>query len=462
MQKKSILFISTERVNIFPTDLSLPSKRLHCIVASYYCFRLLVIYAPECENLNGFKGVERKITRTLFLSTSVVSAALITTSTVNSIAGAELSGVIAWAGIPTTIMLISTALGALTLGYLMENIGRRKGLVIGLACGVLGSLSAGVAIWRGSFPLFLVGMAMIGFARSAMQLSRFAAAEVYPPEKRGQAIANVVLGGTVGSIVGPLLVGFAGALAVRVGLNELAGPYGTALTLFILGALIILIWLRPDPMEIAQERTQQDQSDQESAEAVRSIPEILSQPGILVAITTMVIGQVVMVMVMVITSLHMKSLEHPLSNISIVISSHTFGMYAFSIFSGRLADRIGREAVIILGSVILILAGLSAGLSPDVIPIAIALFLLGLGWNLGYVGGSTLLTDQLSSGEQSRIQGINDLFVGLASASGSLGSGFVFAALGYQMMGFVGAAFAIIPLIVVVWWLRNPIRRIPA
>ncbi len=93
---------------------------------------------------------------------------------------------------------------------------------------------------------------------------------------------------------------------------------------------------------------------------------------------------------------------------------------------------------------------------------AIALFLLGLGWNLCYVGGSTLLTDQLSSGEQSRMQGVNDLFVGLASASGSLGSGFVFAALGYQMMGFVGAAFAIIPLVAAIWWLRNSARRVTA
>jgi predicted MFS family arabinose efflux permease len=108
-----------------------------------------------------------------------------------------------------------------------------------------------------------------------------------------------------------------------------------------------------------------------------------------------------------------------------------------------------------LGSLILILAGLSAGLSPDVLPIAVALFLLGLGWNFCYVGGSTLLTDQLSTAEQSRMQGVNDLFVGLASASGSLGSGFVFAAVGYQTMGFVGAAFATVPLILAVWWSRR-------
>ncbi len=408
--------------------------------------------------LKDYESVARKTTRTLFLSQSVVSAALITTGTVNSIVGAELSGIIAWAGLPATTLRVSAALGALTWGILMERTGRRGGLAIGLVIGALGSLSAGAAIWRGSFPLFLIGMGLFGFAQSAMQLGRFAAAEVNPAAKRGRAIATVVLGGTVGAIAGPLLVGPAGVLATRSGMDELVGPYGAALLLFILAALIVFTWLRPDPLDIAKEIASQDQAIHRKPESQREISKILRQPGVLVAITAMVIGQAVMVMVMVITSLYMKALGHALSDISLVISAHTFGMFAFSIFSGRLVDRIGREPVIMLGSAILILAGLSAGLSPDVLPLAIALFLLGLGWNLCYVGGSTLLTDQLSTPEQSRMQGVNDLFVGLASAIGSLGSGFVFAAVGFQTMGFVGAAFAILPLAVALWWRKNPAR----
>jgi MFS family permease len=440
------------------------NQNLHRSLAFRAMSILNAIFTMPKEDyvLKDYEGIARKITRTLFLSQGVVSAALITTGTVNSIAGAELSGVIAWAGLPATVLLISAALGALTWGLLMERIGRRGGLAIGLVIGALGAFSAGTAIWRESFPLFLVGMAMFGFAQSAMQLGRFAAAEVNPSEKRGRAIANVVLGGTVGSIVGPLLVGPAGVLATRAGIDELVGPYGTGLVLFLIAAMIALTWLRPDPLEVAKELALQDQATNRKTESLRAISEILRQPGVLVAIISMVIGQVVMVMVMVITSLHMKALEHSLSDISLVISSHTFGMFAFSIFSGRLVDRIGREPVIMLGSVILIIAGLSAGLSSDVLPIAIALYLLGLGWNLCYVGGSTLLTDQLSTAEQSRMQGVNDLFVGFASAIGSLGSGFVFAAVGYQIMGIVGAAFAILPLAFALWWTRNPTRLSPA
>jgi MFS family permease len=215
-------------------------------------------------------------------------------------------------------------------------------------------------------------------------------------------------------------------------------------------------------MRIARELATEEGSNQEQIPVARTVSEILRQPGVRVATLAMVFGQVVMVMIMVITSLHMKDLTHPLSSISIVISAHTLGMYAFSIISGRLADRIGREIVIILGSFFLVLAGLSAGLSPDVLPMALSLFLLGLGWNFCYVGGSTLLADQLSPQEQSRMQGVNDLLVGLASAVGSLGSGFVFAAVGFQTMGFIGAAFAVAPFLIAVWWARNPRKLIAA
>jgi MFS family permease len=421
-----------------------------------------LISFKECVILNGFKGVRRKITIALFLSQSVVSAAMITTGTVNSIVGAELSGIIALAGLPITVLLLAAALGAYFWGFLIEKNGRRNSLGIGLILGVFGGLFSALAIWKSLYILYLFGMALFGLANSAMQLGRFAAAEVHPKETRGKAIATVVLGGTVGSIAGPLLVGPTGVLANRAGLNELVGPYGAALILFTIASLIIFIWLRPDPSEIAKELTRIDQSIDPVSKPPRPIKIILKQPGVFVAITSMVIGQAVMVMIMVITGLHMKALTHPLSSISLVISAHTFGMFAFSVISGGLTDRLGREIVIMLGAGILILAGLSAGLSPEVLPLAVSLFLLGLGWNLCYVGGSTLLTDQLSPNEGSRMQGVNDLFVGAASAVGSLGSGFVFAAVGFQIMGFVGAAFAVIPLVIAFWWVRHPTRQVVA
>ena len=412
--------------------------------------------------MDDYQGFESKIIRTLFLSQSVVSAAVIATGTVNSIAGADLSGMVAWAGLPMAVLLLSGALGSLTWGFLMERIGRRKGLVIGLMLGAGGGVLAGSALWLETFSLFLAGMALFGFGQAAMMLARFAAAEVHPLEKRGRAMATVVLGGTIGAVAGPLLVGPTGLLASRFGFHELVGPYGASILLFTIAAAIVLIWLRPDPSEIARQRSLQEQQSQEKVEVIRSFRKILSQPGVRIAILSMVMGQAVMIMVMVITSLHMRALGHPLLNIAIVISAHTFGMYAFSIITGRLVDRMGREPVIMLGAFILILAGMSAGLSIYVAPLAVSLLLLGLGWNLCFVGGSVLLTDQLTHAEQSRMQGFNDLLVGLASAAGSLGSGFVFAVVGYQTMGFIGAVLALIPFAGALWWSRNTLRLAPA
>jgi MFS family permease len=225
----------------------------------------------------------------------------------------------------------------------------------------------------------------------------------------------------------------------------------------------VFFGLRPDPREIGREVAEKFPETVTGSGEVRtrSMLEIFRQPAAMVALISMVLGQMVMVLVMVITSLHMRDHNHMLSDISIVISSHTFGMYAFSIISGRLADRWGRGPVIIIGSATLVIACVAATFSPDVLPLGIALF-LGLGWNFCFVGGSTLLADQLSPLERARTQGFNDLLVGLASAVGSLGSGFIFAALGYNTMALISAAFALIPLLLASFWILNLTRKTPA
>jgi predicted MFS family arabinose efflux permease len=130
-------------------------------------------------------------------------------------------------------------------------------------------------------------------------------------------------------------------------------------------------------------------------------------------------------------------------------------MFAFSIISGRLTDRLGRLPVIAIGAATLLTACLLAPLSPAVLPIAVALFLLGLGWNFCFVGGSSLLADQLSPAERTKTQGFNDLLIGLMSALGSIGSGVIFATVGYGRMGLVGALAALLALGLTLWRHRS-------
>ncbi len=394
----------------------------------------------------NLESIARKITTILFTQQALASAGFIAAATLNSIVGKELSGHPNWAGVPTAIYLLAGAFAAFGWGYVFDAIGRRNGLTSGLIIGAIGSGISFYAIAIHSFAFFLGGMVFMGIANAAVQLARFAAAEVSNPQHRGRAISNVVIGGTVGSVVGPFVAGPAGKAILSFGINELAGAYLVSLILFVIAAVVIFIGLRPDPREIAKQIAEKYPDTIMRSKVVRSMVQIFSQPAALVALISMVLGQMVMVLIMVITSLHMRDHNHLLGDISIVISSHTFGMFAFSIISGRLSDRWGRLPVIITGSATLMLACIAATLSPDVLPLSVALFLLGLGWNFCFVGGSTLLADQLSPLERSRTQGFNDLLVGLASAVGSLGSGFIFASLGFNTMSWIAAAVSIIPL----------------
>jgi len=405
--------------------------------------------------VTNLESAARKITAILFAQQSLASAGFIAAATLNSIVRDEMSQNPSWAGVPTAVYLLAGAFSAFLWGYVFDAIGRRGGLVTGLITGVIGSCVTFYAIAIHSFPLFLTGMVMMGIANAAVQLGRFAAAEVHKPEHRGRAISNVVIGGTVGSVIGPFVAGPCGGIVGAWGVDELAGAYLFAAILFAIGALVVFFGLRPDPREIGAQVAEQFPETVSASGEVRSVLQILRQPAAQVAVISMVLGQMVMVLVMVITSLYMRGHDHALHSISAVISSHTFGMYAFSIISGRLADRWGRGRVALLGSATLVVSCIAATISSDVLPLGVALFLLGLGWNFCFVGGSTLLADQLSPLERARTQGFNDLLVGLASAFGSLESGFIFASLGYNMMAYVSAAVALIPLVVVIVWMTK-------
>lgn len=393
-----------------------------------------------------------RITRTLFATQSMASAALFASVTLASIVGAELSGRAAWAGVPSASQLGGVAVSAFIWGALMEKFGRRSGLLAGAGLGIVGAAIATGGVLGGSFWVFIVGLTLMGISRAATDQGRFAAADVHPPQSRARALSTVVFGGTIGAIVGPLLVGPSGVWMARLGLSELSGGFLSAVVLMAAATAILYFGLRPEPKLLATEVESKVQPSPTSGSLGRKLGDILRDPGVMFAMTVMICAQLVMVLVMVITALYMKANQHSLSNVSIVISSHTVGMFAFSVVSGRLADRFGRAPVILAGGLTLMLASLAAGLTTELMPLAAALFFVGFGWNLCYVGGSSLLSDHLRAGERTRTQGLNDTLVGLVSAVGSLSSGFAFAALGYAAIGQIGALICLIPVVQGVLW----------
>ena len=404
--------------------------------------------------MTDFTRIARRITFVLFLAQSFASAGFIAAAAINPILGAKLASDRSLATVPVAAYLFSGALSASAWGYLMDRLGRRNAITLGLLLGVAGNGLVLLAIETSSFALMLAGLMLMGTTNSATQLGRFAAAEVNPPDQRGRAISMVVLGGVIGTILARLSAAPMGSFVVTLGMDELSGAYLTTLILFALAAVIVFAALRPDPRDVGRDLAKMYPSSAPEGQS-RPILEILRQPAAITAVTAMVLGQVVMVAIMVITSLHMEDHQHARSDIYSVISAHTFGMFAPSLFSGWLLDKIGRAKMILIGSLTLLLACITAPLSPDVLPLGIALFLLGVGWNFCFVGGSTLLADQLSPLERSRTQGTNDFLVGLASAIISLTSGIVFNATGYTVMTVIAGALSLVPLGMVIVWMRR-------
>ncbi len=397
-----------------------------------------------------------RITFVLFLAQSFASAGFIAAAAINPILGEKLASHRSMATVPVAAYLLSGALSASVWGVLMDRIGRRNAITLGLVLGMIGNGLVLLAIENASFAWMILGLMLMGTTNSATQLSRFAAAEVTPPEHRGRAISTVVFGGVLGTILARLSAAPMGSFVVTLGMDELSGAYLTTLILFALAAILVFAALRPDPRDVGRELAKLYPSSAPEGQS-RPIMEILRQPAALTAVVAMALGQVVMVAVMVITSLHMEDHNHARSDIYSVVSAHTFGMFAPSIISGWLLDKIGRPKMILIGAATLLLACIAAPLSPNVLPLGIALFLLGVGWNFCYVGGSTLLSDQLSPLERSRTQGTNDFLVGLASALISLTSGFLFDASSFTVIAIVAGALSLIPLAMTVRWMRGSV-----
>lgn len=385
-----------------------------------------------------------RTTRTLLASVALGSTGHIAAVTVATVVAAELTGTDAWSGVPAAAVVLGAAAGSTLLSRLMSQRGRRVGLTLGYVISVIGAIVAAGGVIVQSFPLFLLGTVLIGFGNSANQLSRYVAADLYEPSRRASALGIVVWGATVGAVLGPNLVAPAGALAVSVGLPALSGAYLIPMLFVAPAAVMTFVLLRPDPYVLAD---RSDTSEGQLETGATSLGWLMRRPHVPVAMVALIAGQVVMVLVMTMTPLHMTQHGHGLAAVGVVISAHVFGMFALSPISGRLTDRFGSQPVIFAG--LTILAG-SAALSAVAPPeggvlLLVALFLLGFGWSLGYVAGSALLTTGLSLPERTRLQGVADALIWSSAAGASLASGVVVAAAGYTGLGLLGAALVIGP-----------------
>lgn len=402
------------------------------------------------NEINGpISTLQKRTVTVLFSASGLFSASMIAAFTLSSIIAADLSGNDIVAGLPNTLGLIGRAAFALPFGYLMDRIGRRLSLSFGYAIAVLGGIVSAWAVGVLSFTGFLFGALLFGMSRAAGDQSRYVGAEVFPFDRRAKVIGIIVSAGTVGAILGPLLVPISASWMANVGLPERSGPFLVSAFLMLIAAIVIFALLRPDPQLLGQDIAEQEASlDPQNIENIagdgRPLREIFAAPMVQLAVLSMVLSYFVMAMLMVITPLHMDRHDHSTAAISGVIMAHTLGMFGLSWFTGWLIDRFGRIQMIVAGTAVLAVSCVLAPLSLRLPILGLALFLLGLGWNFCFVAGSTLLSDALAQQERGRAQGASEMMVALGTGAASLSTGLLFAQGQYLLVSIIGLAGSLI------------------
>jgi MFS family permease len=385
-----------------------------------------------------------RLTGVLFSGNAIISTAYIAVVTVSTLVSEQITGSTSLSGIPATLGTAGVAAGAAGLSALSLRIGRRPSFTLGFAIAMVGSVSVGFSISLASFPLLLLGMFAIGFGRSVGQLARFAAGDLRHSEHRASAISLIVWASTIGAIVGPLLIGPTSDAASAAGFDELIGPVTVGIVGFALGTAVMFVGLRPDPLTLAIVERHEDQHAQ--PDPLRTILDIST---VRVALAAMMISQLVMALIMVMTPLFIRSNDGNLSTVGWVMMAHALGMFAIAPITGRLVDTFGPRRIIVMSVATLAISGLiaaAAGTAQTPVLI-IGLFLLGVGWNFGFVAGSSLLQEGLPIVNRLKIQGFADSITWIGGAVAAGISGLIVAGTSYMTLALIGAVLSLIPLI---------------
>ena len=353
------------------------------------------------------------------------------------------------ATLPVTALIIGLASGAVPAALLMRRVGRRAGFVTGAAASAVAALMAASATAAGNFWAFCTATFVMGAAGACAQQYRFAAAESVDPRHTGRAVSLVMVGGIIAGALGPEI----GRRGRHLFGSEFSGGFVVAAFVQLL-ALGLLTALRTPPPA--------------SGDDVREpVPfrAFFTRPSFMLAVVSAAAAAAVMSFLMTATpiSMHVHD-SHSIDDAAFVIQSHVIAMFAPSLVTGWFVDRLGLRRMMTLGALVLVASiGVTAS-SHAVWAYWLGLVLLGLGWNLLFIGATVLLTRSYTHSEKYRAQGLNDVTVFSSQALASLASG---AAL-YQF-GWVAMSLAAAPILVLVLMLIlatkvgvRPISEFPA
>ncbi|MFD3189587.1 MFS transporter [Sedimentitalea sp. HM32M-2] len=328
--------------------------------------------------------------------------------TIGGLAGQSLASNICLATLPISLIVLGSMLSATPVSAIMQKFGRRTGFFFGALGGALGGIIGAYGLYLGSFPIFLVGSFATGIYMSAQGFYRFAAADTASDAFRPKAISYVMAGGLASAIIGPQLVKATSTAFVI----PFIGTYLAVIAINLIGAVLFLFLDIPKPAAPAID-----------APRGRSRWQLITTPRIAVAVICAMVSYALMNLVMTSTPLAVVGCGFTEGNAADVVSSHVLAMFAPSFFTGHLIARFGVERIVALGLVILAGAGAVALSGVSLENFFVALVLLGLGWNFGFIGATTMLASAHEPHERGRMQGLNDLLVFGGVTVASLASG---------------------------------------
>jgi MFS family permease len=370
----------------------------------------------------------------LVLAQAILGAQMPMIFTIGGLAGQSLAPNPCFATLPISLIVLGSMLAATPVSSIMQKHGRRAGFFLGAGCGALGGVVGAYGLYIASFPVFLLGSLLTGVYMSAHGFYRFAATDTASEAYRPKAISYVMAGGLAAAIIGPQVVKItADAMVV-----PFLGTYLAVIAVNVLGSALFLMLDIPKPPAPSQD-----------APAGRSRMELLKTPVIAVAVICAMVSYALMNLVMTSTPLAVVGCGYDKGNAADVVTSHVLAMYVPSFFTGHLIARFGVQKIVAAGLVILAAAGAVALQGVNLENFFIALILLGVGWNFGFIGATTMLAGAHNAQERGRMQGLNDLIVfgGVTFASLSSG-GLMNCAGGSAQEGWTAVNLAMAPFLV--------------